>query len=89
VKYVQDHTGKDTKLVVLSYLQRGGSPTLNDRNLGTLCGAKAVDLLHNDSPSKAIGMVDNHIISVELEDALHMKREFKEEMYRLIDVLSK
>ena len=89
VKYVQDHTGKDTKLVVLSYLQRGGSPTLNDRNLGTLCGAKAVDLLHNDSPSKAIGMVDNHIISVDLEDALHMRREFKEEMYRLIDVLSK
>ncbi len=89
VKYVQEHTGKDTKLVVLSYLQRGGSPTLNDRNLATLCGAKAVDLLHGDAPSKAIGTVDNHIISVDLEEALHMKREFKEDMYDLIDVLSK
>nr|MCR5183022.1 6-phosphofructokinase [Clostridia bacterium] len=89
VKYVQEHTGKDTKLVVLSYLQRGGSPTLNDRNLGTLCGAKAVDLLHDDSPSKAIGIVDNHIISVDLEKAINMKRDFNEEMYRLIDVLSK
>jgi 6-phosphofructokinase 1 len=89
VKYVQEHTGKDTKLVVLSYLQRGGSPTLNDRNLGTLCGAKAVDLLHDDSPSRAIGIVDNHIISVDLEKAINMKRDFNEEMYRLIDVLSK
>ncbi len=89
VKYVQEHTGKDTKLVVLSYLQRGGSPTLNDRNLGTLCGAKAVDLLHDDSPSRAIGIVDNHIISVDLEKAINTKRDFNEEMYRLIDVLSK
>ena len=89
VKYVQDHTGKDTKLVVLSYLQRGGSPTLSDRNLATLCGAKAVDLLHDDSSSKAIGIVDNHIVAYDLEEALKMKREFNEEMYRLIDVLSK
>ena len=73
----------------MSYRQRSGSPPLNYRTLGTPCCAKAVYLLHNDSSSKAIGMVDNHIISVELEDALHMKREFKEEMYRLIDVLSK
>ena len=89
VEYVASHTGKDTKLVVLSYLQRGGSPTLSDRNLATLCGAKAVDLLHNDSPSRAIGIVDNHIISMDLEEALHTKRDFNEEMYRLIDVLSK
>ncbi len=31
---IQYRTGKDTRLVVLSYLQRGGSPTLRDQRLG-------------------------------------------------------
>ena len=88
-KYLGEHTGKDTRVVVLSYLQRGGSPTLMDRNLATLCGAKAVELLAEDSESKAVGIVDNQIVAFDLEDALKQTREFNEEMYRLIDVLSK
>ena len=87
--YIGERTGKDTRVVVLSYLQRGGSPTLNDRNLATLCGAKAVDLFENDSESKAIGIVENKIIAYDLKEALKLKREFNEEMYRLIDILSK
>lgn len=87
--YLGERTGKDTRVVVLSYLQRGGSPTLNDRNLATLCGAKAVDLFENDSESKAIGIVENKIIAYDLKEALKLKREFNEEMYRLIDILSK
>ena len=87
--YLGERTGKDTRVVVLSYLQRGGSPTLNDRNLATLCGAKAVDLFENDSESKAIGIVENKIIAYDLKEALKIKREFNEEMYRLIDILSK
>lgn len=88
-KYLGEHTGKDTRVVVLSYLQRGGSPTLMDRNLATLCGAKAVELLAEDSESKAVGVVDNQIVAFDLEDALKQTREFNEEMYHLIDVLSK
>lgn len=89
VKYISEHTGKDTRLVVLSYLQRGGSPTLMDRNLATLCAAKAVQLLKSGSDSKAIGTVDNRIIAYDIEEAMAQTREFDENMYRLIDVLSK
>lgn len=89
VKIIEEKTGKETKLVVLSYLQRGGSPTLNDRMLATLCGAKAVELLRDDSPSKAIGTVDGHIVAFDLKEALEMPKEFDENLYRLIDVLSK
>ena len=88
-KYLGEHTGKDTRVVVLSYLQRGGSPTLMDRNLATLCSAKAVELLDEDSDSKAIGIVDNRIVAYDLAEALKQTREFNEEMYTLIDVLSK
>lgn len=87
--YLGEHTGKDTRVVVLSYLQRGGSPTLADRNLATLCGAKAVELLANGSDSKAIGIVNNQITAFDLKEALKQKNRFNEEMYELIDILSK
>lgn len=86
---IQDRTGKETRLVVLSYLQRGGSPTLRDRMLATLTGAKAVELLKEDSGSKAIGQVEGKIIAYDLAEALSQTRELDREMYDLINVLSK
>lgn len=89
VRIIEERTGKETRLVVLSYLQRGGSPTLNDRMLATLCGAKAAALLAADSDSKAIGICDGHIAAYDLKTALEMPREFNSELYDLIDSLSK
>lgn len=89
VKIIEERTGKETKLIVLSYLQRGGSPTMRDRMLATLCGEKAVKLLAEDSESKAIGIVDNQIVAYDLEEALEMPREFDENLYDLVEILSK
>ena len=86
---IQERTGRETKLVVLSYLQRGGRPTMRDRLLATMCGAKAAELLAEDSGSKAIGTVDGQIVAYDLADALKMEKEFNQDMYRLIEVLSK
>lgn len=88
-KIIEERTGKETKLVVLSYLQRGGSPTFNDRMLATLCGAKAVELLSEESSSKAIGICDGHIIAYDLKEAIEMPKDFDGKLYDLIDVLSK
>ena len=82
-------TGRETKLVVLSYLQRGGSPTMHDRILATRTAAKAVELLAEDSTSKAIGIVDNTIVAYDLEEALQQKRVLDMDMYNLIGVLGK
>jgi 6-phosphofructokinase 1 len=38
-------TGKETRVVVLGHLQRGGGPTTFDRLLCTRFGAKAVQLI--------------------------------------------
>lgn len=86
---IQYRTGRETRLVVLSYLQRGGSPTLGDRMLATLTGAKAVELLQEDSRSKAIGISCGEIVAYDLAEAVEQKREIDTEMYRLIGILSK
>ena len=86
---IEEKTGKETRLVVLSYLQRGGSPTLRDRTLATLTAAKAVELLWEESASKAIGITGGQIVAYDLEEALNFPGEFNREMYDLISVLSK
>lgn len=86
---IEDRTGRETRLVVLSYLQRGGSPTYRDRMLATLTGAKAIELLREDSGSKAIGTINGEIVAFDLQQAMEQKREIDREMYDLIGVLSK
>lgn len=89
VEAIGRKTGRDTKLVVLSYLQRGGSPTLRDRLLATQCAAKAIELLKLGFDSKAIGTVNGEIVAFDLEEALQQEREVNREIFNLIRVLSK
>ena len=89
VDKISEITGKDTRMVVLSYLQRGGSPTSDDRVLATMAGAKAAELLYDDADSKAIGIVGNKITVLPLYDALQITRDMDPYMLELVDVLSK
>ncbi|MCQ2550855.1 MAG: 6-phosphofructokinase [Clostridia bacterium] len=88
-EFLEERTGKETRPVVLSYLQRGGSPTMKDRLVASLAGAKAASLLKDDSYGKTIGVENGAIVVCDLEEALEMDRTFDEEMFDLIDVLSK
>ena len=89
VDKISEITGKDTRMVVLSYLQRGGSPTSDDRILATMAGAKAAELLYDDADSRAIGIVGNKITELPLYDALQITRDIDPYMLELVDVLSK
>ena len=89
VDKISEITGKDTRMVVLSYLQRGGSPTSDDRILATMAGAKAAELLYDGADSKAIGIVGNKITVLPLYDALQITRDIDPYMLELVDVLSK
>ncbi|MEG2324035.1 MAG: 6-phosphofructokinase [Anaerovoracaceae bacterium] len=86
---VEEKTGKETKIVVLGYIQRGGSPTCNDRILASRTGSKAVELLYDDEPSCAIGICRGEIVAYDLAEALKMERELNDQLYQLADVLSK
>ena len=81
-------TDRETRAVVPGYIQRGGSPTGKDRILASLTAAKAVRLLYEDSPSKAIGISEGEIVSYDLEEALNMTREYDRDMFELAETLS-
>lgn len=85
-----ERTGMETKIVVLGYIQRGGSPTARDRMLASRMAYKAVQLLYEDSESRAVGVNGEEIVHYELEDALKMKRDYDydKSLLELADILS-
>jgi 6-phosphofructokinase len=76
-------------VVVLGYIQRGGSPTARDRMLASRMGYKAVELLLQDGmTSKAVGIKGDDIVYYDLDKALNMPRKRDESLMDLAEILS-
>ncbi len=70
---LEDLLGEDTRITILGHVQRGGSPTAFDRNLGTLLGYEAVQQLKDSAPEdepQLIGMRGNRIESTPLMESV-------------------
>lgn len=87
-KQIQDVTGIETRVTVLGHIQRGGSPTAFDRILASRLGAKAVEVLMEDKSQRVVGIKDNRIIDMDMDEALAMKRVLDEDLYNLSMILS-
>ena len=86
---LEEMTGREARAVVPGYIQRGGSPTEKDRRIASETTAKAVELLYNDSSSKAIGICNGEVLTMDLDEAIQVKREFRTDLYELSNVLGK
>ncbi|MDR0424057.1 MAG: 6-phosphofructokinase [Clostridiales Family XIII bacterium] len=85
---ITERTGLETKVVVLAYIQRGGSPTGRDRMLASRMGYKAVELLKDDIGNRAVGIRGTEIVHYDLEEALGMKKDYDDGINRLAEILS-
>jgi 6-phosphofructokinase 1 len=63
-------TGKDTRVVVLGHLQRGGAPTPADRVLATRFGARAVELVINGQFGMMVANRPPDIVPVPFQDVV-------------------
>ena len=81
------NTGFSGRATVLGHIQRGGSPTPNDRVLAERMGQKAVELLMDGVGGHCVGIIDNKIISMPIEEVLEAPRKSRKEFYRLFDNL--
>lgn len=86
-KKISDHTGFSGRATVLGHIQRGGSPSPNDRVLASRMGEKAVDLLVSGVGGHCVAIVHGDIISLPINDALMMPKTQKRHLYRLFDRL--
>lgn len=65
---IEYETGFETRETVLGYIQRGGSPTAYDRNIATLMGGHAVELISKGNFGRMISLQGSKICSVPLSE---------------------
>ena len=86
-KKISQNTGFSGRATVLGHIQRGGSPTPKDRMLASMMGEKAVDLLMEWIGGQCVGIIDNCITSMPINEALERPRQSRKRLYRLFDRL--
>jgi len=85
---IEAHTGSDVRVSTLGYLQRGGTPTPNDRILGSRFGAHAVQLLIDGEFGRAVGVKGTDLIDMDITEALDMKKTLNQDIYDLAQMLA-
>jgi 6-phosphofructokinase 1 len=67
---IEQHTGKETRTLVLGHLQRGGSPTTYDRLLALRFGAAAVRAIADEAFGTMVGLNGPDITRVPLDQVV-------------------
>jgi len=80
-KAIEKRCGFETRHVILSHLQRGGSPSARDRLMGRRFGIAAVDLIMRDNYGRMVSSLKGEITSVPLEQAVEKLRTVDVERY--------
>jgi 6-phosphofructokinase 1 len=72
---IEESLGVETRAVTLGHVQRGGSPTLFDRVLGTRVGVKAADMVRDGEWGHMAALHGTKVVSVPLESAVANLKE--------------
>ncbi|MCK9273981.1 MAG: ATP-dependent 6-phosphofructokinase [Syntrophales bacterium] len=84
---IEKDTGLETRSVVLSHLQRGGTPTSYDRRMGRYFAIAAVDLILKEDFDRMVSYQKGIISSVPLKEAVgktkkvNIKRYYDTKLY--------
>jgi 6-phosphofructokinase 1 len=83
---VERHTGIDTRLANLGYIQRGGSPSAFDRVLATRFGVKAFEMVLEKQWGQMVALRGNKVACIPLDDAVRRIKLLDEEIYHVAEV---
>ncbi len=87
-KQVGEKTEIDTRVTVLGHIQRGGSPTVQDRINASLLGEKAALGLLNGENGIMYGLDTGTVVEIPLEEAATNTKTLDPEFIRLSKVLA-
>ena len=87
VSLIEKETSVETRKTILGHLQRGGSPTANDRVLASRMGAYAVELLISGKSARCVGIINNHLVDNDILEAMKQKHEIDKDLYILANKL--
>ncbi|ANU12727.1 6-phosphofructokinase [Planococcus halocryophilus] len=80
---IKEKADIETRVSVLGHIQRGGSPTARDRVLGSLFGARAVEVLIEGVGGRAIGMKNHQVVDYDMTEAFTAEHNADMSLYTL------
>ncbi|NMB49268.1 MAG: 6-phosphofructokinase [Bacteroidales bacterium] len=78
----------DVRVSILGHLQRGGSPSAQDRILASRMGVAAIQAFLEDQRNVMIGIRENEIVYVPFQRAIKKEREISEELLEVLRISS-
>ncbi|MFA6838692.1 MAG: 6-phosphofructokinase [Dysgonamonadaceae bacterium] len=84
----QQYPQYDVRVSILGHLQRGGSPTAQDRILASRMGIAAIQALLENQRNVMIGIRENEIDYVPFKRAIKRDREISEELLEVLKISS-
>ncbi|MGB0131725.1 6-phosphofructokinase [Chlorobium sp.] len=87
-KVRREHPDLDVRVSILGHIQRGGSPTANDRVNATRMGVAAVDALLDDQKSIMIGLDNGKIVQVPFNKAVKLNHSIDCELLDIQKMLN-
>ena len=84
---VQEKTGIDTRVSILGHIQRGGSPTVEDRMKASQLGERAALAIISGVSNVVFGFDEGKVVSINLFDSVNNKKPLDPELVRLASVL--
>jgi len=82
-KEIERRTGIESRATVLGHIQRGGSPTVYDRVMGTKLGYKAIEMVLAKEFGKLVAYRNENAVAVPLEEAVGKLNTVSEEEYEI------
>ena len=80
-------TGIDTRVTVLGYIQRGGTPSISDRILASELGYLAVKEAKKGN-SLALGYKDGKVIKMSFDEIFNVKKVFRKDLLEILKTVS-
>lgn len=78
----------DVRVTILGHLQRGGSPTAQDRILASRMGIASIQALQENQRNVMIGIHENEIDYIPFKRAIRKQREINEELLEVLRISS-
>ena len=78
----------DTKVTIIGHLQRGGSPSCQDRVLSSRLGFAAVNSLLNGQSGVALGVINDQISFTSFDDAINKTKELNKDLIEMAEILA-
>jgi 6-phosphofructokinase 1 len=80
---ITTRNGIEPRVTVLGHIQRGGSPTHNDRILASKLGDFAVQSLMAGESAKSCGVIDGKMTLTDIDKVVNTKKPFNMDLYNL------